>query len=621
MSSCTRIQSAAVAGMRAFSSRRHLLALSGATAIIMAGAIAPAQATSIEEAVRFALQTNPEIGIAAENKRAVELELEQAEGQLLPVIDVSAQAGYQATRDRISFGRAEGGEGSFGMPVYSSRLSLTQLLFDGRATDADIARQESRVVSASRRVRETSEFLGLDAVEAYLDSLRQRELSAIAQDNVRQHRLTLELVEQKAAGGAATTADVQQAESRLAAAEATLTEVNARLRDADFTYARVIGEEPKDLVRPSAPAWALPNTLEDAVALALRNNPTAAVTRADMETTRQEYRIAKGALWPTFELELNGNAARNEDAVRGADLNAAALLRVTYNIYRGGRDTNRIHELVHRIGETRQIHNRALRLTEEEMRISWNALVSARDRLTSQRREVDANNRVRQTYRQQFDVGGRNLLELLDAENEYFLARGNLVSTEFLEVFSIYRILATGGTLISALEVPQAGDGRTDLDPIRPEVADHQGRFLGETVPSRAPGGQMTTPTPPVAAPTPPVGVIDPSAPLDPLAPRVPQGSRAPLDPLAPVESLDPNAVLPKSSTDMAVATPPPARQETARLGNSNLSISSGEFTQQGVAPPATATPVVVEVTTRQRDVVAGDLSRALAATPYGMFD
>ncbi|MBO6837504.1 MAG: TolC family outer membrane protein [Alphaproteobacteria bacterium] len=633
-------------GIRKAGRQMSLRAVLASAAMTLA-VTTPAQAISLAEAVRSALQTNPDIGIVAENKRAVEYELDQARGQYYPVVDYTGSAGYEATRDGTSFARGEA-EGSFGMPTYSSSLTLTQMIFDGRATDADVARQESRVVSATRRVRETSEFIGLDAIEAYMESLRQRELAAIAEDNVRQHELTLELVETKAAGGAATTADVQQAESRLAAAQATLTEAEARLRDADATYVRVIGESPKELVRPVPPIWALPQTLEDAVAISLRNNPTVAVTRADLETVRQEFRAGKAAFWPTVNLELNGNAARNEDGSRGADLSASALIRVNYNLYRGGRDSNRVQELIHRIGEARQRHNRALRLTEEEMRLAWNALTSSRDRLAAQRREVEANDRVRETYRQQFNVGGRNLLELLDAENELFIAKGNLVTTEFLELFSIYRILATGGVLMAALDVPQIGEGRSELDPRPPEGVNLE-RSFGATSGGRPGGGDILDPDLDPLGPLDstqgldPLAPLDPNAPLDPLAPLDPNASggsggtldpNAPLDPLAPLDPnapldplapLDPNASLDGIPVEPVVRTealPPPT--PTAQLDGPVVDANSYKSTLQG--PPSFTSDDGRSAGMRsyQAEPIGPPVSiltRAVGETPYSLFD
>lgn len=596
-------------------------------AALVAGGAGSASATSLKDAVRSALQTNPDVGIVAENKRAVEYELDQARGQYLPVLDYTGFAGYEATRDGVAFGRGTN-EGSLGMPTYQSGLTLTQMLFDGRATDADVARQEGRVISATRRVRESSEFIGQDAIEAYLESLRQRELAAIAEDNVRSHELTLQLVEQKAAGGAATTADVQQAESRLAAAQATLTEAEGRLRDADATYARVIGEAPTELVRPVPLTWALPATLEDAVELALRNNPTIAVSRADLESTRQEYRAGKAAFWPTVNLELNADATRNESGTRGADLSAAALIRVNYNLFRGFRDSNRVNELVHRIGESRQRLNRAIRLTEEEMRLAWNALTSARDRLAAQRREVEANDRVRQTYKQQFDVGGRNLLELLDAENELFIAKGNLVTTEFLEIFSVYRILATGGVLLASLDVPQIGEGRTVLDPLPPEGVDLE-KSLGAGAGSGVPGGDVLDPNLDPLAPIDSSGTLDPLSPLapslDPMAPLDPNlDPMAPLAPLAPLESSSQYKSGDPLPLVRAEDLPPPPPMEAV----SGPVVSYDAFSADGNNPSFTDQAMGDRELPYQATVLDQPVGqpvtvepRQLTGTPYGLFD
>src|SRR3546814_10418122 len=53
-----------------------------------------------------------------------------------------------------------------------------------------------------------------------------------------------------AEGGAAGSGDVQQAESRLALARDTLAQAECRMRDADATYTRVIGEFPRNPSRP-----------------------------------------------------------------------------------------------------------------------------------------------------------------------------------------------------------------------------------------------------------------------------------------------------------------------------------------------------------------------------------
>src|SRR3546814_6678646 len=52
-----------------------------------------AHAMTLQEAVQQAIDTNPEIGIVASNREAVDQELRQARGLYLPQIDVAAGVG------------------------------------------------------------------------------------------------------------------------------------------------------------------------------------------------------------------------------------------------------------------------------------------------------------------------------------------------------------------------------------------------------------------------------------------------------------------------------------------------------------------------------------------------
>jgi outer membrane protein, adhesin transport system len=433
-------------------------------------------------------------------------------------------------------------------------------LFDDFAAIREVDRQKARVRSSAKRIRETSELIALDAIEAYLESLRQRELVSLSSNNVRIHKNHLKLTRSKVAGGASSQADVEQADSRLASARDKLAEAEGRLVDADSTYNRIVGEEPKSLVRPAAPVSQLPQSLDSVVGLATDMNPTVRVLRADVDTAEEALKGADSPFYPRLDLQLATNRTGNVGGTRGGDIDGSALVVMTYNVFRGGRDLARKRELTARLAESRQRLNRQLRLAEEESRLSWNALQNARLRLRAIRSEVQANDRVRNTYRQQFDIGQRSLLDLLDSENELFIAKTNQITSEFVEFFGIYRILATAGLLLTSLDVAPAndsymgGDGAGPMNegaaPMMRQPAGHapqtnqpllntpQAPYDQPIKPTYVPPQQriapMGRPVAPRAAPVvrgaPPAGVgapvLDPSAPV--------------LDPSAPV--LDPNA-------------------------------------------------------------------------------
>jgi adhesin transport system outer membrane protein len=528
--------------------------------------------------------TNPEVGIVIESQRAVEEEVEQARGVLYPELDVRIAHGIEWVTDPSTRARERDNfhdDDVTRLPRSEVGITLRQLLFDGFAAIREVERQKRRVQSSQRRVRETSELIALDAIEAYLESLRQRELVALSSSNVRTHETHLNLVRSKVAGGASSQADVEQAESRLASARDNLAEAEGRLIDADTTYKRVVGEEADGLSRPQAPAAALPQTLDAVVGTAVDLNPTVRVFRADLAVAEKAYEASTAPYYPRFDLELATNRTDNVGGTRGSDTDGSAMVVMTYNLFRGGRDAARRRELCHRVAEARQRLHRQLRLTEEEARLSWNALQNARLRLQALRAEVQANDRVRNTYRQQFDIGQRSLLDLLDSENELFIAKTNAITSEFVEYFGIYRILAATGTLLNTMEIAPPTDAYMDNDdPIggSPNPGMHDAGYGQPT---------LTQPQAPYTQPIKPTYVApqDRMAPMGrPVAPRaapqnqpsMPQkkqqggapepGDGSPvLDPNAPV--LDPNAPTNTMAPGLPPLPPPPEYRDAALPG------------------------------------------------------
>jgi outer membrane protein, adhesin transport system len=87
---------------------------------------------------------------------------------------------------------------------------------------------------------------------------------------------------------------------------------------------------------------------------------------------------------------------------------------VRYNLFRGGGDIAREREAFARLEEARQALRQVQRDAEEEARVAYNALTTAQARLESLRAAVEAQRATRDVYAQQFDLGQRSLLDLLD---------------------------------------------------------------------------------------------------------------------------------------------------------------------------------------------------------------
>ncbi|MCH6590945.1 MAG: TolC family outer membrane protein [Proteobacteria bacterium] len=410
------------------------------------GMVGGVDAASLADTVQFTIRTNPEVLQSAANRRAIDFELRQAEGLYFPQIDLRAGVGPEWTRNTTV-------KPNTTLTRYESRVTLQQRVFDGFETQSEKERQAARIDAAASRVRERSEFLGLNAVEFYLDVLRTTAIVEQAVANVQAHKRILGSVRTRFRGGQSGVGDVHQAEARLANAEGDLIETRRTQREAVIRFQRVVGQEPEDLVRPAMDESALPGSSFEAVEIGIQNNPTVKLAQADVDVSKAEISATKVDFWPAVDLELSASANKNLDGVRGSNNDASALVVFSYNLYRGGIDEAEKFEFVERHAESLERLSTLKRAVAEDVRQSWNAMTKARERLGALNDQVVADEKVVIIYRQEFQIGQRDLLDLLDSENERFNSRIRAITADYTAQFGGYRVLASMGQLLNVLGV------------------------------------------------------------------------------------------------------------------------------------------------------------------------
>ena len=430
----------------------HFRAMLLGTALVIPGAFA-AEAMGLKEAIQLAISTNPDIGIVASNREAVDEELRQARGLYLPQIDIAAGIGKERTNDRASRARPNNSDAA-NLTRQEASVTLQQRIFDGFETDSTVRREKARVQSAAKRVAENSEFLALDAIGAYVEVLRQRELVRLAEENLRVHASILGSLKQRLAGGGGSSADVAQTEARTSRARATLTQTLNDLRDSEASFTRIVGQFPDELGSPEFPSGVLPADLDAAVGLAGTNNPTTQIFEADVRSADAEVSVSEVPFYPAVSLEAQSEYNDGRDGINSYEFNNQVMLRVRWNLFRGGIDRAARQEALARLSESKNRRLRSFLEAQQEMRQSWFALEANQQRVEDLSDSVKFNVETRDAYRQQFEVAQRTLLDVLDAENELFVSSGQLVTSQTNELLASYRILAVAGTLLNTLGVP-----------------------------------------------------------------------------------------------------------------------------------------------------------------------
>jgi adhesin transport system outer membrane protein len=252
--------------------------------------------------------------------------------------------------------------------------------------------------------------------------------------------------------GVGRRADLDQIDARLALAVSNQQAAESSLRDAEIAYLKVVGKAPVNLTMPAVPGN-IPASVDEAVKVGLANHPILRSAQSDVDAAQAQREIARSFISPRVEFEASYSNNNNIDGVVGPNRDRLLMLWLKWNVFRGGFDYYRLGETGHQISEASEIARNTSRQVENAVRLAYNAYATARDRLPSLEKYVKASDATRVSYAQQFSIGQRTLLDLLDSENEYLTSRSTEITGKFIEMSARYRILNAMGLLLSTLDV------------------------------------------------------------------------------------------------------------------------------------------------------------------------
>ncbi len=408
-----------------------------------------------------ALDVHPEIQAGVNARVAADYQVRAAKGGYLPRVDVTAGYGRERTDSPSTGNRWES------LNRGESAIRLRQMVFDGFATSSEVGRQQATANARAYSLMGTSERTALDVAQVYLDVLSRREMVRLAEENLRNHERILDQIKLRTSRGVGRLADLDQAEARLAQARNNLITEQTNLADANTNYLSVVGRMPEELSAPAPFIDMLPATLEEARAQMVESSPVLRSAESDIAAAEKQYDAAKSSFYPRFDAELGRTADNNLDGAVGHNNEWQAMLRMNFNLYAGGSNKADLESKSYLANQALDIRNNALRQLNEELGLAWNAQENANAQVPIAQQYVDHSNRVRSAYQQQFSLGERTLLDLLDSENETFTAQRRLVEVKNIQLFTQYRIKATIGQLLKSQGVvaPMATVVQNDLKP------------------------------------------------------------------------------------------------------------------------------------------------------------
>lgn len=433
--------------------------LSALTLACMA-ATAQTQNTSpsgLSAAVQKAITNNPEVTARLNALRAASNEQDVAKGGYLPSVDLSANVGRDS--NRITSRTPE----TQNLNRNGIALTATQVLWDGQVTRKEVERLGHARLTRYFEFLASSEETALEATRAYLDVQRYRKLVTLAEDNYVQHKYAFDQLQSKVKAGVGRGVDSEQANARLALADSNLTTEVANLHDVSARYLRVVGE---------APASGLPEVgglnrgiqarSTDAINQALARNASISAGVENYRAMQAQAQERDSAYQPKIEARVRAGMGKNYESVLDEKRATTAELLLNWNLFNGGSDRARIRQYADLVNQAADQRDKACRDARQTMAIAHNDIAKLQSQLVSLDRNVLAIEKARDAYRQQFEIGQRSLLDLLNAENELYTAKRSYANAEYDLQLAYARTQAARNTLLSTLGLAPNDDGTSE---------------------------------------------------------------------------------------------------------------------------------------------------------------
>lgn len=421
-------------------------------AIVLAGlsgqAIAQADLMTVYQE---ALLNSADLAAAEADTLARQEALPQARALLLPNIGLGAGV----ARERLEV--EDQGSDTYTTDYYQA--NLTQPLF---RAERWFSYQAAKSVTAQAMVEFSAiqQNLIIEVAEAYFNVLRASDNLATARAEEEAFERQLDQARERFDVGLSARTDVLEALAGYDTARATRLTAQTNLTVSYQALTRLTLSDYDSLagIRHEMPIMPpLPADLQEWVDTAASQNLSLQASRLAVDTAADTLRSSKATFAPTVDA-----FARYNHSSGGADLGGAALgatnrngdteqtsigIEVTLPLFTGGSRTSQVRESGYRLTQRERLSEARLREVVESTRNLFRTVTSSVEEVEARRQAIVSARAARDATQTGYEVGTRNVVDVLEAERNLFRAVRDYNTTRYNYIIDTLRLKQAAGTL------------------------------------------------------------------------------------------------------------------------------------------------------------------------------
>jgi outer membrane protein TolC len=388
-------------------------------------------AETLTAAWTTALERNHQIKAAAANTSASEQQLQSAQGQRLPELNINT--GYtQYSQSPTAIASFNGDTTQFPTTQAGSakaQAMVTMPVYTSGRIDNNIKSAESSVEAAQQQEATSQLNLKMQVAEAYIAVLRTKSAVNVAQSHVDSLRADSKDVLDRFDQGIVASNDVLAATVELANAEQQQTKVNLQLDNAKSSYNRLLdrtltAEVSLDEHLPDAPT----GTLDELTRNALKQRPELTVVNAQIDALEQQAASVNATRLP--QVNVNGGYQYQQNRYQAHEGLWVAGINMDWKLFDGstGHKTDALKSQAIALKEQRDDLSSLMML---QVRQAWLEIEETKKRLATAEKTINLADENVKVATDRYQQGLSIHTEVLAAENSRLTSHDNLNNARY----------------------------------------------------------------------------------------------------------------------------------------------------------------------------------------------
>lgn len=400
------------------------------------------KAETLSQILAYSYENNLTLSAERTGQKITDEEVSKAKSGYRP--DIYATGSIGRSHDEFEY---EGsGKSTYNKNPNSVQLSINQPLFSGFSTYNSVRAAKDQVRAGRKSLLSAEQNVLLETVSVYMNVIRDQAVLDLQTNQEKVLKKHLDSYRKRFKAGELTRTDVAQSEARATGATANRIGAEGDLKRSEALFYSVVGVIPQNLQDVEKLQLPLPNSLEEAMDLAMKQNPQILAAKYAQQAASYTVKAKKGVLAPS--VNVGASAGRVEE---NTTIDQNDFWKVTANVsvplYQSGVEYANIRQAKLAENKYKILWNKTIQDVHAEVISTWENYMASKAQVKSIKAQIKASKLALEGVIREAKVGSRTVLDVLDAEQEHLDNQVALVRVHHDEIVAAFALINTIGRM------------------------------------------------------------------------------------------------------------------------------------------------------------------------------